>query len=163
MKVKKSYKEVREINFSISNYLVSNGYWDVEKGKFSKKDETKLVAYMKKVKKECELICGPDDYGDKKDDLQIKHCLKDEKTKAILMADTCGADGKTYTRVRQYSEEGELALKKALKELDATEVELNVKIADGDWDLTEEEKEIFSGILIPEIKKESSELESAGL
>lgn len=142
MKVEKTHREVQILNNFCSSYLLNNGYWDVEKKQFSKKALTKLAANCKNIKKQCEKLF--EEYVSAKDDLQIDHCATDEKSGVMLMNENGS---------RQFKPEGEKKLKAALKALDETKVELSARITDGVFDLTDEEEEVFSGVLIPEIEK----------
>lgn len=146
MKTEKTHKEIRELDATISLYFINNGYWDKEKKQFSKKELTKLSHNMKNIKKQAEKIL--EQYTSDRDDLQIDHCAIDEKTKAMLKH----PDG-----TRQFTQDGEKKLKAALKNLDETKVTIHARITEGEWDLTDEEKEVFSGILIPEIPKQEEE------
>jgi len=153
MKKSITYREGQKLNNYIVNYFITNGYFiagvpasgdkPATPGRWTEKTPTKLVANMKNIDKQWAKIY--EEYTSLRDDLQLDHCATDEKTKVILMND----DGKT----RKFTVEGEKALKKAIKELDATSVEIHVRITTEGIDyLTEDEREVFNGILIPEFK-----------
>lgn len=83
-------------------------------------------------------------YNDELDTLQVSNCAVHETTKVIL---------KDEKGNRQFTIEGELKLKKESKDLINQVVEIHTRIADGIdslvAELTEEEKEAFSGIVVP--------------
>lgn len=128
MIVKRSYNQMFEFN------IIAGGY-------IEKYPDNKLTEHLKKFcEKQLKKIF--EQYADEKDDLQIKNCLIDDKTKAIIYVD----------KQRQFSQEGELKLKSELKELNKKEVDVHSRIIEGiDYLidlLTEDEKESFTGILI---------------
>lgn len=137
MKKEKSYRELQQLDNIATAFLKRNGYFD-ENG-WTKKEPTKLVTNLKNILKQAGKHF--DSYKEKVEDLSIDHCLVDEKTKAILRE----ANG-----AYKFDKEALKKFNSAIKELASTNVELHVRITEGEWDLTDEEKEAFSGILIPE-------------
>ncbi|MGA4923211.1 hypothetical protein, partial [Bacillus subtilis] len=69
------------------------------------------------------------------EDLSIDHCLVDEKTKAILRE----ANG-----AYKFEKEELKKFNTAVRELSNSAVEVHVRITEGDWDLTDDEKEAFN-------------------
>jgi hypothetical protein len=149
MKKELTYKEVLILNNVISGYFVTNGFWDVEKRAFSDKKDTKLTANMKNVKKQAEKIEVA--YNELVDDLRLDNCAVDEKTKVILM-DANGA--------KQFTVEGTKNFNKGIKALLDQKVDIHVRITEGDWDLSENEKEVFNGVLIPAFEVSTEEVET---
>ncbi len=149
MKKSITYKDGQRLNNVIFNYFITKGYFiagipatadsPAKPGRWSDLKPTKLVANMKNIDKQWAKIF--EEYTSLRDDLQLDHCATDEKTKVILMNENGS---------RKFTVEGEKALKKAIKELDEKEVELHVRITtEGIDDLSDAEKEVFNGILIP--------------
>lgn len=131
MKAIKNYTQLFEFNSIAQNYLQKN-------------NDNKISASISNVLKRLKPLF--EDYNDERDTLQINNCLVDEKTKAMLKH----PDGS-----RMFSREGEINLKKQIKELNQRTIEFHPIIADGIEDLIigleKYERDAFSGIVIPEI------------
>ncbi|MEK6879217.1 MAG: hypothetical protein AABY22_06385, partial [Nanoarchaeota archaeon] len=121
-------------------YLIKNEYF--KDGKFTDKPVTKLVSNMKNIIKQGGKHF--EEFKELSNDIQIDHCAVDEKTKVILRE-----ENGSY----KFTKEGLKECNKAIKELVEKKVIIHVRITEGEWELTDDEKEIFSGILIPEIVK----------
>lgn len=132
MKVQKTILELQ--NFDI----VSGAYIEKNKGL-----ENILISSIRRFRKQLKNIY--EEYNDERDNLQLTHCLKDEKRQQAIMKDEHGN--------RQYSEAGEKALKAAIKELNKKPIEVHSRITEGVEaiipSLTEIEKEVFSELVIP--------------
>lgn len=153
-KIQISYKRLQKFDDAATKYLIENGYFIAGKkatdttpatdGKFTDKKETILVANLKKVIKQGNKHF--EEYASKIDDLQLDHVAIDEKTKVIL---------KDAKGMRQFTVEGEKALKADIKKLaEQEDLVIYPRITQGDWQLSDYEKEAFSGLVIPEIKSE---------
>lgn len=148
MKKQLSYKELQKFDNIATSYLIREGYYippsvpkegePMKPGYFSPKPSTKLVANIKNIVKQANKHF--EDYREKDADLAVDNCAVDEKTKAILM------DGDKY----RFTQEGMKAYTKARRELSETKVEIHVRITEGEWDLSDEEREVFEGVVIPE-------------
>lgn len=143
MKKTITYKELQKFDNTATNYLIREGYFipptKTEAGKFSDKEGTKLVGNIKNVIKQWQKHL--ETYADELDNIQRNHAAVDEKTKVLLPKNPDGS--------RPYTIDGEIALKKAIKELADSEIEIHVRITEGELNLTAEEKEAFNGIVIP--------------
>lgn len=132
MTIEKTYKELFILNNISKNYISKNP--ENIKNKLGE-------SILKFSQKQLQPIF--DEYNDEVDNFQIKNCLTDPNTNAILYI-----EGKT----RQFSIEGELKLKSDIKEFSNKKVEINSMIIDGIdniiLELTDFEKEVFSGIFI---------------
>lgn len=135
MKTKKTYLELIKFNAVAGVYLEKN-----------KESENKICVALKNVIKK-QVVKHFENYNEEVDILQLNNCATDEKTRVIL---------KDEKGNRQFTVEGELKLKKESKLLLAQTVEMHQRIPEGIDDLiaklTDEEKEYFSGIVIPEQK-----------
>jgi len=144
MKVEKTYLEVIVLNKIAVNYLNKNV------DETGKPIENKMTESVRKFNAK-QLVKQIDEYNDKLDDIQLSVCAVDEKTKVILKD-----QGQ-----RQYTVDGQRKLKEQNKALLNTKIELHARIVEDAADLielmTDEEKEAFSGLLIPEIKTEETE------
>lgn len=159
MKKSITYKEAQILNNMLSNYFVDNGYWDVEKKTWSEKctkEPTKLFVNMRNIKKQVEEL--QIEYNEKVDDLRLDNCATDEKTGVILHTDVVGKDGQ-ITQIKQFTPAGTKKFNKEVKELLEKEVDIHVRITEGEFNLTDEQKEHFNGILIPAFKVEADVLE----
>ncbi|MEK6882525.1 MAG: hypothetical protein AABY22_23085 [Nanoarchaeota archaeon] len=141
MKTEKTYKELQSFDNAATLYLIKNEYF--KDGKFTDKATTKLVSNMKNVIKQAGKHF--EEFKELGNDIQIDYCSVDEKTKVILYN-----QDKSY----QFTKEKLKECNKAIKELAEKKVTVHTRITDGEFELTDEEKEAFSGILIHEIKKE---------
>lgn len=103
--------------------------------------ESKLTATIKKFATKS-LVPLIEEYSDELDTLKIKNCLVDPITKAIL---------KDEKGERQFGIEGTIKLKEEIKKLLKQEVEVTPFILEEITDiiLSEKEKELFTGIVIP--------------
>lgn len=132
MKVKRNFIHLQ--NFDV----LGSGYIEKNKG-----IENLLTSAIGKFTKQLKAVY--EDYNDERDNLQLQHCLKDEKRQQAIMKDDQDR--------RMYSEAGEKALKASLKELNKREWELHSRIPEGVEalvpQLTEIEKEFFSELIIP--------------
>lgn len=140
MKIQKTYSELFTFNSVGGTYLQRH----------AENKENKLAVAIKNFSKQLTKIF--EGFNDEKDNLQLDHCVVDPTTKIIL---------KDAQGVRQYTVEGEKALKKALKEFEKTKIECHARIPSTletslIEELSEIEKEAFSEIVIPkqEIEKE---------
>ena len=137
MKIQRTYLELINFNQVAAAYLDKN-----------KEAETKLCSAIKQFSKQLKNIF--EDYNDERDDLQRNNCSVDEKTKVIL---------KDEKGNRQFTIEAEKKLKKEMKELLQAKVECHARIPEGIdeliSELTETEREVFSGIIIPEQPNEN--------
>lgn len=132
MKIEKTYLELIEFHAIANRFLSKN-----------KDNENKLVSSVRSVITK-QIKNHFDTYNDELDTIQLNNCAVDDKTKVIILG-----DGK-----RQYTIEGQLKLKAEHKTLLNQRVDIHARIAPGIDELitllTEEEKEAFSGIVIPE-------------
>lgn len=128
-KITKTYQELFELNSVAGGYLARH------------KEDNKLCEKIKnmatkQLKKHFESLNENDE------SLRIDHCAIDEKTKVILRDKDGGY---------QFDKDGLKAFNKAAKEFRENEkVELHARISEYvPDDLTDEEIECFSGLLIP--------------
>lgn len=132
MKTKKTFLHLR--NFDV----IASAYMEKNKGV-----ENILIISIKRFSKQLRDIY--DEYNDERDNLQITHCLKDEKKQFAIMKDELGN--------RMYSADGEKGLKKELMALSKREWDIHSRISEGVEllipSLTEIEKEFFSELVIP--------------
>jgi hypothetical protein len=109
---------------------------------YKKNKENKLCASILKFSKQLQSIF--DIYNDELDTIQLKNCAVDPVTKVIL---------KDEKGNRQFTIEGNIKLKEESKLLINKEVEITPIIAEDIEDLikelSEDQIEIFSGIIIP--------------
>lgn len=157
MKKSVSYKRLQQFDTLATNYLINNGYFtpavpakgDVPAlpGGFTKKPATKLVENIKKIIKQTDKLY--DGFAEEKADILLDNCLVDEKTKAILY-DESKDDKGSIVRNYKFTVAQQKEVNKKIRELSLKEVEIHVRITEGDLDLTDEEREAFSGIVIPE-------------
>jgi hypothetical protein len=128
-KVSKSYAELIKASMLIQNYLSSG------------KDNI-LTESMKKFSKQLTQI--GEDYEDRLDTIRLSNCIVDPNTKAIL---------KDAKGERQFTVEGSIKIKEQIKLLLKEKIEITPVIIEGVEDLikqlSEEEVEILSGIVIP--------------
>ncbi len=149
MKKSLTYKQIQKFDTAATQYLIKNGYYNNAKEEtatspaksagWTKKENTKLTANMRNVIKQ--IAQHFKDYSELLDDLQLDHCSVDDKTKTILLDEKGN---------RKFTVEGLRAYRKDVKKLDEKEVEIHIRITEDEWELTEEETELFSGIIIPE-------------
>lgn len=155
MKKSLTYNEIKKFDVLATEYLVNNGYYikqkkdsdgNITNGKFTDKENTKLTAnirnIIKQFNKHFEL------YQELKDDILRDNCSVDDKTKIILRDEKGGY---------KFTVEQEKNIIRQTKELDKQQVDVNVRITDGEWILSEDEIEIFNGIVIPEVEKVETE------
>lgn len=130
MKVNKTIAELQSYDAIAANYLQKN-----------KGIENMLTKSIERFSKQLKSVY--EEYNDERDNLQLTHCLKDEKRQQAILKDERGE--------RMYSEAGEKALKVALKELNKKEIEVHSRIIEGVdvTGLTHIEREAFSEIIIP--------------
>lgn len=136
MTTKKTYLQILTFKQVAGIYLSKNA-----------EKENKITSAIKIVSKQVNKIV--EDFNDERDSLQINNCATDPVT-GIILKDEKGN--------RQFTPKGELDLKKALKNLLSEKVEIHQRIAIGVTELIKEltdiEKEVFSGIVIVEQKNE---------
>lgn len=132
MIVKKTYTQLFGINSIGGIYTKKN-------------DDNKISEALKKF---CEkqLKKHFEEYNDKLDDLRINNCLTDCKNGAIIRDERGN---------RMFSVAGEIKLKSDIKKLNNETVEIHSRIVEDIDDLitqlNENEKEAFSGIIIPAV------------
>lgn len=153
MKKEISYKELQKFDNFATSYLIRTGYFvpaqlqtkdsPMKPGFFTEKKATKLVANLKNLIKQANDHF--DVYKEKQTELYVDNCAVDEQTKAILLDERGGY---------KFTKEGQKKLIKDLKELNNSKVEINIRITEGEWELSDEEAEAFSGLAIPEVKSE---------
>lgn len=148
MKKQLTYQQLQKFDNLATSYLIRNGYFIPSDGripgKFTDEKPTKLVLNMKNVIKQAGKHF--ETYKELANDIRLDNCLVDEKTKAVLYE----ADGVNF----KFSKDGLREVTKAIKDLSQTEVEIHIRITEGDLALTDEEKEAFNGIIISEFKPE---------
>ena len=146
MRVTKTYQELNTFSIIAAIYVRDQAI-------VNKEHENKLVQAIKLIAKQLKPIF--ENYEDEKDTLQLNNCLVDEKTKAVLYDDV--TVGNEVRRLRKFTAAGEIKLKKEIKLLDLTEVEVHPRILEGIDDLiltlSEQQLVAFSGLIIPEIKE----------
>lgn len=157
MKKTVTYKQLQQFDILATNYLVNNGYFinptpakgdePAKAGGFTTKEPTKLVANIKNIIKQSDKLY--EGFSEEKTNILIDNCAVDDKTKAILYDESKDAVGNTIRNYR-FTKEGQKEVNKKIKELLEKEVEIHVRITEGEFDLTTEEKEAFNGIVIPE-------------
>ena len=154
MKKTITYKRLQGFDLMATNYLIKNDFFTpaeknengqvTKAGFFTNKAETRLVKNIKNIIKQANVHF--DKYKEEIGDIYDNLCLEDPKTKALLY----NANGS-----HQLDREGTKKAKEQVKALSEKEIEINIRITDGDFDdLTSEEKEAFNGIVIPEFKTE---------
>ena len=153
MKKEFSYKQLQKFDNFATSYLIKNGYYSVGSpggdGKepipagFTNKENTKLSANIRNIIKQWQKCFA--EYKETLDDLELDHCAVDDKTKVVL------TDSKGQ---RMFTPEKAKLLKKAIREFSETNVVINVRITEGDWELTDEERDAFNGLVIPEFNTE---------
>ncbi len=155
MKKKITYKKLQEFDKMATNYLVKNGYFTpavfkdghpVSAGEFTNKEQTKLVANMKNIVKQGKKAF--EEFTELQNNIYIDNCAVDEKTKVMILDAKGGY---------QFTPEKQKEVYKKIKELVISEIEIHARITEGEWGLTDEEKEAFNGIIIPEFKTEETE------
>ena len=140
-KVEKTYKEIIAFEQASANYFVRKGFLDPKTNQFTEKEETKAVINLKNIGKQWKKL--HEEFQEKVQELQLEHCLEDEKTKKVLRN-----EDKSYA----FSKEGERKFSKAYKDLLKETVTIHQRLIVGENDFNEEEKEAFSGFVIPEIQ-----------
>lgn len=140
-KIARTYRQLQEFEALAANYLANNGY--IADNAFTKKENTKFTAslrnVMKQIGKHYELM------NDEIDTIRIQHAATDDKTK-VLLKDEKGA--------YMFTSEKLVELKKAIKDFRETEVDIYQRFVDAGsipTDLTEDEIEVFSNIVIPAV------------
>lgn len=161
MKKSISYKRLQQFDILGTNYLINNGYLTnpvpakgdepAKQGGFTTKELTKLVVNIKNIIKQSDKLYAG--FSEEKTNILIDNCAVDDKTKAIIYDESKDAAGNTIRNYR-FTKEGQKEVNKQIKELLEKEVEIHVRITEGDWVLTDEEKEAFNGIVIPEFTPE---------
>lgn len=153
--IKVSYKRLKEFDDVSTAYMVKNGYYvegvpakgDVPEKKpyFTDKAPTKLIVNIKNIGKQIKKAF--ETYSEKLTDLNLDYCAVDESKKPpVIMYNELG--GLCFTIEKQKE------LNKKRKELYESEVDIYPRITEGEFELTDEEKDAFSGIVIPEIHEE---------
>lgn len=142
-------------------YMTNEGYYTEAKpakgeepavpSKPTEKDPTKLVENIRRVLRQTDKFYA--DFNDKKTDIFLDHAVVDDKTKAILYDDVKDGNGNVI-RNYKFTKDGQKKVNEAVKKLMNEEVDVNVRITDGEWKLSYEEKDAFNGIVIPEFKSE---------
>lgn len=131
-KIKKTYKDLLALQMECTTYLIRNDFF--KDGKWTDKPHTKMVTAMKNVLKQAEKHLT--EYNEELDNLRVKFCLEDEKTKAVLK-DEDGA--------YKFSKDGIVQLKTAIKEFEKTEIEMHQRLVEG-AESEIEDYESFTGI-----------------
>jgi len=157
MKKSVTYKKLQQFDTLATNYLINNGYFTpavpakdgipAKAGGFTDKTPTKLVANIKNIIKQSDKLY--EGFAERKAEILIDNCAVDDKTKVILYDESKDGSG-NLIRNYKYTKDQQKAVNKALKELSEQEVEIHVRITEGELTLTDEEKEAFNGIVIPE-------------
>jgi hypothetical protein len=136
MKTQKSYKMLQAFSHIANGYLIKNGY--IQDNKYTDKEPTKLVLNIKTVLKDLETISQS--MMVKIDNLGIDLCLEDPITKAVLYNEKGGY---------QYTKENLKIFNAKARDLSDSLIDIDARITEGELSLTNEEKEYFSGIVIP--------------
>ena len=157
MKKSITYKRLHKFDVVATAYLIENGYYvsaisaigetPSKAAKYTDKVPTKLVANIKNIIKQTDALY--EDFNEKKTIIFIDNALEDDKTKAILYDDTKDGNG-NVVRNYKFSKDGQKKVNEEVKKLMNEEVEIHVRITEGELGLTEEEKDAFNGIVIPE-------------
>lgn len=129
--------ELEKFDIAATSYLVSNEF--LEKGAYTKKEPTKIVASIKFVLKQY-----AEKYRSHKEEIDIiniSNSLEDVATKEILR----DAQGRF-----KYSKEGMLKRNEEIKALFSKETTIKPRIVEGfdTSDLSEEQIEAFTGFVI---------------
>ena len=151
MKAERTYKELQKFDGISTKYMVANGYYvfaEDGKGSYTEKEPTKLVTNIKNVIKQ--ITKHFEEFNELAEEQRIDNCSVDEKTKIIL---------REPDRSYKFTKEGLKALNKAFKELENTKVEIHIRITEGEWELSDDEKEVFSGLVIPDVSQDKDERE----
>lgn len=156
MKKTLTYKDLQLFDNAATRYMIRTGYFKPGKpasgeepatnGEWTLKIPTKFVLNLKNVIKQAAKHFA--DYSELHNDIHLEHCATDEKTKVVLYTPTGGY---------QFTKEAIKKVNSEIKELANKTIEIHARITEGDWDLTDEEKEAFNGIVIPEFKTEETE------
>lgn len=129
MKVKRTYLEMFTFINVASNYIKNTP------------EETKLKKCVENVIKQCKPLV--EDYNEKLSEINLKHCLVDEKTKKVLVNTEGGFE---------YTKEALSAKNKEVQELLKQEIVLHARVLPENNDLIETldstEKEVFSELVI---------------
>lgn len=151
-KIKRSYKDLKKFDDVSTEYMIKEGYYidavpakgedPGKKPQFTDKTPTKLILNIKNVGKQIAKLF--EDFQEKVTEIQLDHCAVDESKKPpVIMYNDRG--GLCFTVEKQKE------LNKKIKELWNEETEIHSRITEGDFSLTDEEKEAFSGIVIPDL------------
>jgi len=157
MVLKKSYLELFQFESVGSAYIANVAAKSETSNQI--KIEDKLCVQIKNVFKQ--IVKIRETYNEEVDRLQTNNCMTYPEGhkfhKAIMYEEVKMPDG-TMGRQKQFNPEGELKLKKELKVLLDEKVDIHSRIPEGVEefikDLSDYEKEVFSGLVIPEIEKE---------
>lgn len=150
MKVERTYLDIFELE------IISNAYI-----KTNEAAENKISAALKKILKQLPVIVS--DYHDRVDSIQLNNCktyTEGDKKDCIVYDEYTDKKGEKVLR-RCYTPAAEIKLKQEIKNLLAEKVSLHARIPQDDLSgliekLTDQEKDCFSGLVIPEqpVKKE---------
>lgn len=153
MKKQITYKEMQVLDNFATSYLIRTGYFKAAvpskgdlpavPGEWTLKTPTKFVLNLKNVIKQCGKHFT--DYSEMQNDIYLDNCAVDEKTKVVLYTPAGGY---------QFTKESIKKVNSEIKELANKTIDIHVRITEGDWELTDAEREAFNGIVIPEFKLE---------
>lgn len=161
MKKPITYNQLQRFDIVATNYLIREGYFNphvpaigdkpAKRAYYTDKPITKLVANIKNVIKQGDKLY--ETFNEKQNNILIDNATVDEKTNAILYDDSHDAKGNLIRNYR-FTKDQQKEVNKQRKNLLNETVEIHSRITNGEFDLTEEEKEAFSGIVIPEVKED---------
>lgn len=141
MKKQTTLNQLAEFDQVASAYLSKNGF--IEDLKYTTKVETKLTSAIKSIFKQYQKALK--DIQSDIELININNCLDDPNTKEIL---------KDEKGNFKYSKEGLINRKKEIKAIFDKKIDIHDRIIDSfPSNLTEEEIEMFQGIVIPLPKK----------
>lgn len=161
MKKTVTYKQIYNFDTVAMAYLTKEGFYiqpvaakgdePAKPGKYTDAPLTKLATNIKKVIKQTDALY--EEFNEKKTDIFLDAASVDDKTKVILYDDVKDGLG-NISRNYRFTVEKQKEVNKKIKELMNREVEIHVRITEGEWKLTDEEREAFNGIVIPEFTPE---------
>lgn len=136
MKIEKTYKQVIEFDIIASNYIERIK----QENQGVKLEPTPIEKCIELMFKQTRKIIS--EFNEKRDFIRMEHCIKDEKTRRIVM------ENKDYT----FTEPGLISVKEKIKKLEQESVTIHQRILpeNNEMQLTALEKEIFSGFVIDE-------------
>lgn len=142
MKITKTINEVIMIN------TVAQGYLNRHKD-----GDNKIIASIKSLAtKQISKIF--DKYNEDREEIRLNNCAVNPADQTILREpNTANYRGESVAGDYKFTKEGQIKASQEIKALLASTVELDSRIATGTEDLiaemTDQEREIFSGVLIP--------------